>query len=44
MFSTLVAVLLAMAGVGLLMHRIGMWAVWRYTARATRTIRLVRGG
>ena len=37
MFSTLVAVLLAMAGVGLLMHRIGMWAVWRYTARTPRT-------
>jgi ceramide glucosyltransferase len=33
MFSTVVAVLLAMTGVGLLMHRIGMWAVWRYTAR-----------
>jgi ceramide glucosyltransferase len=35
MFSTSVSILLALTGVGLLMHRIGMWAVFRYMARRT---------
>jgi ceramide glucosyltransferase len=33
MFSTLVSVLLALTGVAVLLHRIGMWATWRYLAR-----------
>jgi ceramide glucosyltransferase len=32
-FSTPVSILLALTGVALLFHRIGMWAVWRYTGR-----------
>src|SRR5262245_26855471 len=34
MFSTLVSVLLALTGVAVLLHRIGMWATWRYLTRA----------
>ena len=35
MFSTIVSVLLALTGVAILLHRIGMWAAWRYTGRVT---------
>jgi ceramide glucosyltransferase len=34
MFSTAVSVLLALTGVAMLLHRIGMWATFRYTGRA----------
>jgi ceramide glucosyltransferase len=34
MFSTAVSVLLALTGVAVLLHRIGMWATFRYTRRA----------
>jgi ceramide glucosyltransferase len=34
MFSTAVSVLLALTGVAVLLHRIGMWAAFRYTNRA----------
>jgi ceramide glucosyltransferase len=33
MFSTTVAILLALSGVAVLLHRVGMWATWRYLAR-----------
>lgn len=38
MFSTLTSVLLALAGVAVLMHRIGMWATWRYFARTPQPV------
>ncbi len=34
MFSTAVSVLLALTGVAVLLHRIGIWATFRYTTRA----------
>ncbi len=33
MFSTTASILLALCGVTLLFHRVGMWAIWRFTAR-----------
>jgi ceramide glucosyltransferase len=34
MFSTAASVLLALTGVAVLLHRVGMWATFRYTGRA----------